>query len=235
MRVLVVEDDPKVARFLQSGLESERHVVDVARSRLDGVHLATSRDYEVVILDLVILGLEAIRDLRGRRPGTAIIGLSARADVDERIGVLEAGADDCLVKPFSFAELLARVRAIQRRLSKGQEVVSAGDLVVDLVRHRVLVHGSPVEFTTREYQLLEVLVRRASETLTRAVLADRVWGIDFDTGSNVIDVYVSYLRKKLAASGSACSIETVRGAGYRFQPSRALTREERRSDDARAS
>lgn len=240
VRVLVVEGDPKVARFLQRGLEAERHVVDVARTGAEAVRVAASRSYELVVLDLATPGLdghELLRRLRGGGSTAGVIALNSRHDVEDRVRALDAGADDCLVKPVSFAELLARIRALRRRLS-GEPcdgVLTVGELAIDLVSHRVTAGGRLLELTSREYQLLASLARRAGETLSRAVLLDRVWGLDFDPGSNVIDVYVSYLRRKLAAAGCASTIRTVRAAGYALEPAGAESthpeagRRERRS------
>lgn len=223
MRILVVEGDPKVGRFLKRGLETERYVVDVARSRSDGVLRIASKVHDLLILDLGFFGRDALDLLRSFRADgnvTGIIALAGDGEVEDRIRILDNGADDCVAKPFSFAELLARIRALERRLRESfEKVVTVGDLAVDVVRHSASSGDKPIDLTPREYQLLEFLVRNPSVTLTREVLAGRVWGNDFDNGSNVIDLYVSYLRRKLAAAGSACRIRTIRGAGYVFESS----------------
>lgn len=223
MRILVVEGDPKVARFLMRGLETERYVVDVARSRSDGLLRIASKVYDLLVLDLVLFGRDAIellRTIRVERNVTGIIALTDEHEVEARIRVLESGADDCVTRPISFAELLARIRALERRLRDSfEKVIAVGDLAVDVVRHSATSRGQPIVLTAREYQLLEFLVRQPGVTVTRQVLADRVWGVNFDRGSNVIDLYVSYLRRKLAAAGSACKIVTVRGTGYMLEAS----------------
>lgn len=222
VRILVVEDDPKVARFLQRGLEAERHVVEIARTRAHALRRAASGAFDLLILDLELFGRDGygvIQHLRRDGTSTGVIVLASNGASEDRIRALDGGADDCLLKPFSFAELAARIRALQRRLVHSFEpTLRAGDLILDLVRHRVTVAGRPVELTPREYQLLDYFVRHQGEILSRAVLADRVWGVDFDTGTNVIDVYVNYLRRKLAASGCHCTIQTVRGVGYALMP-----------------
>ncbi|MBX3468218.1 MAG: response regulator transcription factor [Planctomycetes bacterium] len=223
MRILVVEDDPKIGSFLQRGLESERHTVDVARTGPEGARRGCTSAYDLVVLDLMLPGFDGHEVLRRMRDGgvnTPVIVVTARGEVADRVRGLDEGADDYLTKPFSFVELLARIRALQRRQAAAFDpVLRAGDLAVDTVKHRATFREAELDLTPREYQLLEYLMRHPGETVTRAMLADRVWGIDFDTGSNVIDVYVNYLRKKLAAAGAGSPIRTVRGAGYAFQPS----------------
>ena len=224
VRILVVEDDPKIAGFLQRGLEAEAHVVDVARTGTDAVRLiagATS-PYELVLLDLMLPGVDGWEVLRRIRAGGArppVIVLTARGEVEERVRGLDGGADDYLVKPFSFVELLARIRAVMRRLeARGFDpILRAGECRLDTQKHCAWRGETPIELTTREYQLLEYFMRHPGETLTRAMIADRVWGLDFDPGSNVIDVYVNYLRKKLGGNPQS-TIRTVRGVGYQFEP-----------------
>jgi two-component system OmpR family response regulator len=222
MRILVVEDDPKIAGFLQRGLEAERHAVDVARTGGEGARRATSGAYDLVILDLMLPGQdghEILRRMRGDGVRTPVIVVTARGEVEERVRGLDEGADDYLTKPFSFVELLARIRALQRRSAATFDpVLRVGEYAIDTVKHAASWQGRHVELTPREYQLFEYFMRHPGETLTRAMLADRVWGIDFDTGSNVIDVYINYLRKKLAGAGAPASIRTIRGIGYAFEP-----------------
>lgn len=222
MRILVVEDDPKIAGFLQRGLEAERHVVDVARGGAEGARRAATNAYDLMILDLMLPqvdGHEVLRRVRAEGVRTPTIVVTARAEVEDRVRLLDSGADDYLVKPFSFVELLARIRALQRRAGAAFDpVLRAGDFALDTVKHEAAFQGHAVDLTPREYQLLEYFMRNPGATLTRAMLADRVWGIDFDTGSNVIDVYINYLRKKLAAVGAGAPIRTVRGVGYAFEP-----------------
>jgi two-component system, OmpR family, response regulator len=222
MRILVVEDDPKIAGFLQRGLEVERHTVDVARTGLDGARQGCSVPYDLMVLDLMLPGIdghEVLRRIRADGVRTPVIVVTARGEVEDRVRGLDNGADDYLVKPFSFVELLARIRALQRRTASAFDpVLRVGDFVLDTVKHRATFKGEAFELTAREYQLFEHFMRHANETVTRAMLADRVWGIDFDTGSNVIDVYINYLRRKLAGVGGGTPIRTVRGVGYVFEP-----------------
>jgi DNA-binding response OmpR family regulator len=223
MRILVVEDDPKIAGFLQRGLEAERHVVDVARTGPEGARRALTSAYELVLLDLMLPsmnGHEVLRKLRGEGVRTPVIVITARGDVEERVQGLDEGADDYLTKPFSFVELLARMRALQRRAAPSFDpVLRQGEFAIDTVKHEATWQGRAIDLTPREYQLFERFMRAPGSTHTRAMLADRVWGIDFDTGSNVIDVYINYLRKKIAAVGGGAPIRTVRGVGYVFEPS----------------
>lgn len=225
MRILVIEDDPKIAGFLQRGLEAERHTVDVARTGPDGVRRGGTKAYDLLLLDVMLPGFdghEVLRRLRVDGVRAPVIMVTARSEVEERVRGLDNGADDYLVKPFSFVELLARIRALQRRAHVSFDpLLRLGDFMVDSVKHQVSVRGQVVELTPREYQLMEYFMRHPGETVTRAMLADRVWGIDFDTGSNVIDVYINYLRRKLAAAGGGAPIRTVRGAGYQFEPGAA--------------
>lgn len=222
MRILVIEDDLKIAGFLQRGLEAERHVVDVARTGTDGLRRALGGGYELIVLDLMLPGLdgrELLRRVRDEGHTTPVIVVTAKSAVEDRVEGLDLGADDYLTKPFSFVELLARFRAVQRRRSAGAEtVLRHGPFVLDTVKHVATRGGATVELTAREYQLLEYFMRHRGETLTRAMIADRVWGIDFDTGSNVIDVYVNYLRRKLGGDSASGPIRTIRGIGYVFDP-----------------
>ncbi|MCO5169033.1 MAG: response regulator transcription factor [Planctomycetes bacterium] len=222
MRILVVEDDRKIGSFLQRGLEAERHVVDVARTGPEGARRGCTSAYDLVVLDLMLPGFDGHEVLRRMRDGgvnTPVIVVTARGEVADRVRGLDEGADDYLTKPFSFVELLARIRALQRRQASAFDpMLRMGDLAVDTVKHRATFREVELDLTPREYQLLEYFMRHPGVTVTRAMLADRVWGIDFDTGSNVIDVYVNYLRRKLAAAGAEAAIRTVRGTGYAFQP-----------------
>jgi DNA-binding response OmpR family regulator len=222
MKVLVVEDDAKIAAFLQRGFEAEKHTVDVARTGEEALRRSLGRGYDLVVLDIGLPGgmdgFTVLRRLRAEGDATPVIVVTARGEVEDRVRGLDSGADDYITKPFSFVELQARVRALQRRsLGELAPVLRAGDLVLDTLKHRATRGGQPLELTPREYQLLDYFMRHPGETLTRAMLADRVWGIDFDPGSNVIDVYVNYLRKKVGGTAGG-PIRTIRGVGYVFEP-----------------
>jgi DNA-binding response OmpR family regulator len=214
--ILVVEDEDGIVAFVRQGLEAAGYHVLVASDGIDGLAMALSPDVELVVLDLGLPGIpgeEVLRRLRARRPSVAVIVLTAKDAVSDRIANLDAGADDYVVKPFSVSELLARVRA--RLRSSGQEradVLAVGGLVLNLGTRTVAVDGRIVTLSAREFALLEVLVRNPGQVLSQPQLLDRVWGYDFDGASNVVEVYVSQLRRKLGAEW----IETVRGAGYRL-------------------
>jgi DNA-binding response OmpR family regulator len=216
LAILVVEDEQGIVAFVRRGLEAAGYQVLVAEDGIDGLALALMPDVELVVLDLGLPGIpgeEVLRRLRQRRPSVPVIVLTAKDSVSDRVANLDAGADDYVVKPFSVSELLARVRA---RLRSGDQVrgdvLAAGDLVLDLGARVASVGGRTVSLSAREFALLEVFVRNQGHVLSQPQLLDRVWGYDFDGGSNVVEVYVSQLRRKLGAD----RIETVRGAGYRL-------------------
>ncbi len=216
MAILVIDDEQGIVAFVRRGLEAAGHQVLVAEDGIDGLALALHDDVELVILDLGLPGLpgeEVLRRIRARRPHLPVIVLTAKDAVQDRVANLEAGADDYVVKPFSFSELLARVRARLRSAGQSRsDVVAVDDLLVDLGARTATVDGRVVELSAREFALLEVFVRHAGQVLSQPQLLDRVWGYDFDGSSNVVEVYVSQLRRKLGAA----RIATVRGAGYRL-------------------
>lgn len=216
MAILVVDDEEGIVSFVRRGLEAAGFQVVVADDGIDGLALALHDDVELVILDLGLPGLpgeEVLRRLRSRRPNVPVIVLTAKDAVQDRVANLEAGADDYVVKPFSFSELLARVRARLRTLEQTRaDLLAVGDLVLDLRARSASLAGSVVELSAREFALLEVFVRHPGQVLSQPQLLDRVWGYDFDGSSNVVEVYVSQLRRKLGAE----RIGTVRGAGYRL-------------------
>jgi DNA-binding response OmpR family regulator len=219
MKLLVVEDDPKISRFLLRGLREEQHVVDLAETGLAGLDQAGQVEYDAIVLDLMLPGLDGFavcRALRRQEVASPVMILSARDQVRDRVRALDSGADDYLVKPFAFEELLARLRALDRRGRNRQtsRLLSYGPLTIDPADHRVTVSGRVLSLTATEYRLLEYLVRRAECIVTRDQLAEYVWGDDYDHGSNVADVYVGYIRRKLQATPAQTLIHTVRGLGY---------------------
>jgi len=223
MRVLVVEDNEAMADAVARGLFAEGFDVDVSADGVDGLWRAREFPYDIIVLDIMLPGVngyEICRTLRGEGNNTPILMLTAKeGDYDIAEG-LDLGADDYLTKPFSFVVLVARVHALARRANPtaGDDTITVGPLTLDTRAHRCRVDGRLVELTPREYALLETLARRAGEPLTRSELLDHVWGADHDGGSNVVDVYVGYLRKKLRGSKDAPDlIETVRGIGYRIE------------------
>jgi DNA-binding response OmpR family regulator len=219
MRILVVEDEHKVASFIRQGLEEEGYAVDVAPDGAAAVELALGgTPYDLVVLDVVLPkrdGFAVLRDLRAHRVAAPVLVLTARDRVSDRIAGLDLGADDYLTKPFAFAEFLARVRALLRRATAQRTpVLELADLRLDPATRQVTRGGRPISLTAREYALLEYFLRNPGRVLTRPMLAEHVWGIDFDPESNVIDVYVGYLRRKIDGPGDVRLLHTARGAGY---------------------
>lgn len=222
MKVLLVEDNERVAQFVRKGLLEEGHIVDHADNGRDGLFFAASGQYDVMILDRMLPGgvdgLGIVEVLRKTGNKTPILILSALAEVDDRIRGLRAGGDDYLTKPFAFGELAARLEALVRR-SKGveiQTVLTVADLRIDLLSHRVTRGGKPIQLQRREFKLLEYLVRHAGQVVTRTMLLENVWEHHFDPQTNVIDVHISRLRQKID-SGSGCALlYTIRGVGYRL-------------------
>ena len=218
MHLLVVEDEPRVAHLVRRALEQDRHVVDIAYDGEDGLHQAESGTFDVIVLDIMlpeIDGIEVCRRLRAGRIQTPVLMLTARDAVQHRVEGLDAGADDYLTKPFAIAELLARVRALgRRRQPVAEEVLRAGDLARDPTRHRVERDGRHVELTRKEFTLLEYLMRHPGQVLSRAQILDHVWGYDFSSLTNVVDIYIHYLRNKVDKGFGKKLIRTVRGVGY---------------------
>lgn len=222
MRLLVIEDDENIARFLQKGLREEGFAVDVARDGEEGAHLAREVDYDLITLDVQLPkrdGFEVLRDLRSRGVRSRILMLTVRGAVEDSVRGLEGGADDYLKKPFAFAELLARIRALLRRnTQEGPSVLSAQDLVMDLRTRRVTRAGEPVVLSAKEFTVLEYLLRHPGEVISRTRLAEHAWDENFDAFSNVIDVTVYRLREKIDRDLPCKLIHTVRGAGYVLRP-----------------
>ena len=219
MRILVVEDEPKTGDYLKQGLTEAGFMVDLARDGLDGLHLALTEAYELAVLDVMLPGIEGWQVLQGiRKAGKdmPVLFLTARDSVDDRVKGLELGADDYLVKPFAFSELLARVRTLLRRGSKTKEadVLRSADLELDLMRRRVTRAGKKIDLTSKEFSLLELLLRRQGEVLPRSLIASQVWDMNFDSDTNVIEVAIRRLRAKVDDSFELKLIHTVRGMGY---------------------
>jgi DNA-binding response OmpR family regulator len=224
MRVLIVEDDQAIVRFLERGLAAHGHQSISADNGQDGVLMATDESVDFVLLDIMLPGMdgqEVLRRIRARRPGVPVLMLTARDEVRDKISALDGGADDYLTKPFDFEELLARMRALVRRADQPEAArIQMGDLKMDLRSHRVWRGDKLVELSSREFALLEYFVRHQGQVLSRQQILSAVWDYAFDPGSNVVDVYVSYLRNKLDRRGEPSLIATVRGSGYRFEPSK---------------
>jgi DNA-binding response OmpR family regulator len=225
MRILVIEDETKVARALTKGLGEKGHEVSVSLTGEEGFYQLATKTFDMVILDLMLPGrdgLQVLRDLRARNDRTPVLILTARDAVEDRVIGLDAGADDYLVKPFAFAELLARVRAIARRgrpegASPDRSRLLAGDLVMDFTTRTVSRSGCPIELTGREFQLLEYLLRAGGAVVTRAMLSRDIWGETGEVLNNSIDVYMSHLRAKVDQPFGKKLIQTVRGVGFRLR------------------
>tara|TARA_B110001454_G_scaffold145991_1_gene135495 strand:+ start:138 stop:806 length:669 start_codon:yes stop_codon:yes gene_type:complete len=218
MRILVVEDDKKVAGFIKKGLEEETYAADVAYDGEDGLHLGSEGQYDLIILDIMlpkIDGLEILSQLRDQGRDTPILLLTAKDAVDDRVAGLNKGADDYLTKPFAFSELLARVRVLLRRgKAEVKTTLQISDLTLDLVSHNVNRGGDEIELTGKEYSLLEYFMRNQEKVLTRTMIAEHVWDYNFDTFTNVIDVYINHLRKKIDKGRESKLLHTLRGVGY---------------------
>ncbi|MCC5981572.1 MAG: response regulator transcription factor [Oceanicaulis sp.] len=222
MRVLIMEDDKQVAAFMSRGLKEAGHVCDCAHDGEDGLEMARNSQYDVLVVDRMMPrrdGLSVIETLRGDGLATPILILSALGEVDDRVDGLKSGADDYLVKPYAFAELLARIEVLARRRDPGsvQTQLTVGDLEMDLLARTVKRGGEDVLLQPREFRLLEFLMRHAGQVVTRTMLLEKVWDYHFDPQTNVIDVHISRLRSKIDKPFGTTMLHTVRGAGYRLQ------------------
>lgn len=220
MRILIIEDDTDVATYIRNGLVENGHTADRADNGKDGLFLATTESYDVIIVDRMLPqldGLTIIKTLRGTGNRTPALILSALGEVDDRVKGLRAGSDDYLVKPFSFAELLARVEVLSRRRTDSdtaETVLRVADLEMDLLARKVTRSGQPVDIQSREFRLLEYLLRHKGQVVTRTMLLENVWDYHFDPQTNVIDVHISRLRSKINKDAAVQLIKTIRGAGY---------------------
>ena len=217
MKLLIVEDEPKTAEYLHKGLSEQGCTVDIARNGLDGQHLALEHDYDVIVLDVMLPGLDGFELLRSLRlvKQTPVIMLTARDLIEDRVRGLREGADDYLVKPFSFLELLARVQALQRR-GRHQEVslLKIANLQIDLISRKVWRGATRIDLTAKEFALLAVLARRQGEILSKTAIAELVWDMNFDSNTNVVEVAIKRLRAKVDASFTPKLLHTIRGMGY---------------------
>ena len=218
MKILVIEDEKKVSNFIKRGLEESGYTVDAAKDGEEGLYKVESEEYDLIILDLILPrknGIEVCKELRQMKLNVPILILSAKDTVDDKVIGLDSGADDYLTKPFAFNELLARVRALLRRGEALSQVkLQVGDLMLDSVTREVTRGGREIKLTNREYSLLEYLMLNSGKVLSRTQLSEHVWDYTFDTFSNVIDVYVNYLRNKIDRDYNVKLLNTVRGVGY---------------------
>jgi heavy metal response regulator len=220
MRILIVEDETGVAGFIEQGLTEAGYAVDVARDGADGLEYALAFDYDAIVLDIMLPkmnGLDLLREIRNRRVKSPVLLLTARDRIDDRVRGLDVGADDYLVKPFAFPELLARIRALLRRppLQSGN-LLRTSELEMDLTQREVRRAGRRIELSPREFSLLELLLRHPHQVLSRTQIIEHVWNFDFYTDTNVVDVYIGYLRRKIDRGFAFPLIQTIRGVGYRL-------------------
>jgi len=224
MRILIVEDEPELADVLRQGLQEEHYVVDVALDGEEGLFQAQIRDHDLIVLDIMLPKLDGIailQKLRAEGQSVPVLMLTARDGMCDKVKGLDSGADDYLTKPFGFSELLARIRALLRRGKGGpHRLLQVGDLSVDLHEHRATRGGKNIELTAKEYEVLEYLVRHAGRIVSRTELSEHVWAGDFDSFSNVIDVFLYRLRKKIDLKEFPKLIHTVRGSGYILKPTK---------------
>jgi DNA-binding response OmpR family regulator len=222
MKVLVIEDEKRIASLIRKGLEAQGFVVETSHNGTEGYEMATTRPYDAVILDIMLPGrdgLSILRNLRERKIGTPVVLLTARSELNEKLEGLNLGADDYLPKPFHIEELVARLHAIIRRSGgASQSIINVGDLSINLLTREVRRGSRMIDLTAREFSLLEHLARAPGRVLTRVEICERVWDYSFDPGTNLVDVYIQRLRKKIDEDSEIKLIETIRGVGYRIAP-----------------
>jgi heavy metal response regulator len=217
MRILIVEDEKKVASFIKKGLQQEGYAVDAVHDGQDALQSATSFDYDLIILDLMLpkrLGLDVLRELRTKKPNLPVLVLTAKGALEDKVAGLDAGADDYLIKPFAFAELSARIRALLRRGTQENTRLHIADLEIDTASRQVRRAGQVIDLKMKEYALLEFLLRNANRAVTRTMIVEHVWDIHFDSVSNVVDVHINSLRNKIDKGFQPPLIHTIRGVGY---------------------
>ena len=217
MRILVIEDERKIASFIKRGLREEGYTVDTAFDGEEGYRLTGENEYALIILDIMLPkqdGIALCRQLRNDGIESPVLMLTAKDSVQDKVRGLDSGADDYLTKPFAFEELLARLRALLRKGAKRAASLQVGDLALDAAAHRVTRSGREIALTMKEYALLAYLMRNAGTVVTRTMIAENIWELDFDTGTNIIDVYINYLRNKIDSGQEKKLIHTVRGRGY---------------------
>ncbi len=217
MRILVVEDEPKTGDYLRKGLNESGFVVDLARTGLDGRHMALAEDYDLIVLDVMLPGVDGWRIMQEirERKDTPVLFLTARDAIEDRVKGLELGADDYLIKPFAFAELLARIRTLLRRgPPREEEFIRIADLEIDVLKRRVTRRGKRIDLTATEFSLLHLLAVHQTEVLSRSLIASRVWDMNFDSDTNVVDVAIRRLRAKVDDPFPSKLVHTVRGMGY---------------------
>lgn len=222
MRILVIEDEKKVAHFIKRGLEEEHYAVDLAYDGETGLYMTEVNEYDLVVLDIMIPkidGWEVLKRIRDKKNTVPILVLTAKDSVEDIVKGLDSGCDDYLTKPFEFKEFLARIRALLRRdRAEKETVLKVADLTLSLITHKVTRGGKEIELTSKEYALLEYFMRNPGKVLTRTMISEHVWDYHFDSMTNVIDVYVNYLRKKIDKDFEPKLIHTIRGVGYILSP-----------------